>query len=85
MRSENSVCGDDFAHVLVAVVRVVGGRSSAVPHKRTCRDLFRRIPGIGIAAVVGNLQVAIVNKTLIVLGNSSSHAVIGHIDKGLSV
>ena len=98
MRSERVVGSDDFGNVLVAVVSVEerclvqGAWCLVQPNERTRRDRLGRIPdeivvvGSGSGRVeVTDLQIAVIDETLVVLRHTAAHAVEGHPKKCLSV
>ena len=85
MRGDVIVDCDDLGDILVTVVRVVRGGIAAMPRERTRRDGLRRIPDVGIASVVCNLQIAVIEEALGVLGMSAALAVVAHRDDGIAL
>ena len=78
MRGKETIDRNDLAHVLVAVVNIEERLAAMSPDERTRGDGFRRIPHVGIASVVGNLQVAVLDEVLVVLRHAAAHAVVAH-------
>ena len=81
MRGDDAVGGHDLTYILVAVMRIEIQGIAAVPSKRASRNRFRTIPSVNIAAIIRNLQIRVVEESLIVLLTTATHVVIGHGDE----
>ena len=92
MRGNVVIGVNDFGNVLVAVVRVIRNGSAALPRERTRRHGLGRIPDEVVVVgsrsrrtEVRDLEIAVVDKPLVVLGHTTTHAVEGHRDDRITL
>ena len=98
VRSKRAVGGDDLGNVLVAVVRVEerclvqGAWCLVQPNERTRRDGFRWIPDEVVVVgsrsrrvEVSDLEIAIVDETLVVLRHAAAHTIETHGDDRITL